>query len=170
MSLRVHARSRDGAATRGYSGGEADPYMSRLVKLVPAEAVGVYPLLLNQATANFGPKHWTTFLVAWVALMVVIIVRYATTRVPGKGAQWGAVMIAAIAFVIWVYVMRGDFGLEPLLAQQTAAAPPGAVTRTPEAAAAIAQGFEKTSQFIANMALVFWTMVVPAVYKGDQES
>lgn len=51
MSLRISSPSKTGGGRRGGAGEELEPdfYMSRLIKLLPAEAVAVYPMLHNRA-------------------------------------------------------------------------------------------------------------------------
>mgnify|MGYP001491133427 CR=1 FL=1 len=178
MSLRIAALPADGIRRAGYPGGpgdSSDAYMGRLVKLVPAEAVTVYPLLVSQAQTATGPNRMLVYVTAWVLLLVVIVLRWRATTVPGKGAQWGAVMIAAVAFFIWVHVMGGDFGFE-MVVNNMMAAPPG--TRGPAAAAVgdlrapapIDATIASMKSYLSNLALTTWTLVAPAVYKGESES
>lgn len=168
MTLRIGGSG--GEVRRDYPGargGGGDAYMSRLVKLVPAEAVTVYPVVMQQAnsvTPIDGPR-WAVYIAAWTMLAIVVILRWTATREPGKSAQWGAVLIAAVSFFIWVHVMGGDFGFERLLenlAQGTGTDPltrsgPGNVTDT--------DGLKK---FVSNLSLTAWTLLAPAVYRGDE--
>jgi hypothetical protein len=179
MSLRIAAQPADGIKRSGYPGGPpegSDAYMGRLVKLVPAEAVTVYPLLVSQAQSATGPNRMLVYVTAWVLLLVVIILRWKATSAPGKSAQWGAVLIAAVAFFIWVHVMGGDFGFEMLLEK---AAPPTPPRAAAGAAAAVAETrapapvdatFASMKSYLSNLALTTWTLIAPAVYKGDEES
>jgi len=136
--------------------------MERLVKLVPAEAVAVYPLLYNEAKglADAGNRARAIALVSWIILAVVVVLRAQATAVPHRGPQWVAVAVAAVSYVIWVYVFGGQFGVEgwangllPGFASDPAAPP------DPDAA--------KLKGLIGSVALVCWTLVVPAIYKGD---
>lgn len=165
MSMRVRAPLPAGDVRRGRGGADVmeDPYMSRLVKLVPAEAVGPYPFLMDYAdklTPDGSGPRWAVYFVAWVLLAIVLIVRWKTTSEPGKGAQWGAILIAATAFFIWVHVMKGDFGFELLLNKATEASSRGefgAVTPVND-----------IKQFVSNVLLMVWTTLAPVVYKGDE--
>jgi hypothetical protein len=158
MSLRVYAPS--SIRTRG----DADPsastgsYMERLVKLVPAEAVAVYPLLFNEAKSltDAGHRASAVALVSWIILVVVVVLRWQATATPERGAQWLAVAVAAISYIIWVYVFGGYFGIEGWI-------PPlwGNPGTAPDLDMAKFKGL------IGSLALVCWTLVVPAVYKGD---
>lgn len=162
MGLRVHSPSEIRTRGEGDSSEPSGSYMERLVKLVPAEAVAVYPLLFNEARglADPGNRARAIALVSWIILAVVIVLRAQATSVPHRGPQWVAVIVAAVSYAIWVYVFGGHFGVEgwmqgflPGLATDPAAPP------DPDAA--------KLKNLIGSLALVCWTLVVPAIYKGD---
>jgi hypothetical protein len=149
-----------------------DGYMSRLVKLVPAEAVGPFPFLMdyaNKLTMPDGSPRWAVYFVAWVLLIIVIVIRMRATSEPGQGPQWGAVLIAAVAFFIWVHVMNGDFGFEVLINRMTAGTGADGITRT-TAAVATPSSAQEIKTFIANVALMAWTTLSPVVYRGDAEA
>src|SRR5262245_23465989 len=115
MSMRVRAPLPAGEVRRGPGGAPVpvdDGYMSRLTKLVPAEAIGPFPILLEQAKTiapTDGTPRYAVYFVAWVLLLIVVLLRARATSEPGAGPQWGAVLIAAVAFVIWAHVLGGDF-------------------------------------------------------------
>lgn len=67
-----------------------------------------------------------------------------------------AVAVAAISFVIWVYVMKGDFGFYELGLKLIG----GVEAPAPEK-------LELAKQFLSSLALVVWTLLVPVFYKGD---
>lgn len=98
--LRISTSAR--AATVGKPAGPADPWLARLVKLVPAEVVAVYLAGRPLAEARYAGE-WP---VACFAL--VIIVRAWGTR-DRRGPQWISVAIASVSFVLWVYAMGGRF-------------------------------------------------------------
>lgn len=77
-----------------------DEWLTRLVKLVPAEVISVY--LAGIELAKTWPGIWTL-----VCLLLVILVRTVGTRQSNKPIQWIAVSVAAISFVIWVYATGG---------------------------------------------------------------
>ena len=143
-----------------------DGYMSRLVKLVPAEAIGPFPFLLESAKniPMADGSRMPVYFVAWVLLIIVVVLRYTATKEPGKGAQWGGVLIAAVAFFIWAHVMGGDFGFE-LLMNKVAGVDASGVSRTTGAVGS-AMGAE-AKNFYANVALMAWTTLAPVVYKGE---
>lgn len=162
MSLRVYApatiQTREGGDASALTGS----YMERLVKLVPAEAVAVYPLLYNEAKglADAGNRARAIVLVSWIILAIVIVLRLQSTAVPQRGPQWLAVAIAAVSYVIWVYVFGGYFGIEgwvhpwlPGISSDPTQLPDPDTT--------------KFKSLIGSLSLVCWTLVVPAIYKGD---
>jgi len=176
MSLRVRAPLPKGEERRGPGGAPMPPmddgYMSRMVKLVPAEAVGPFPFLLDSAQRlplPQGSPRWGVYFVAWVLLLVVVVLRARATSEPGAGAQWGGVLIAAVAFVIWVHVLGGDFGLEILLNKMLAGAGADGISRaTGGALSPDTAGQVKT--FVSNVTLTAWTILAPAIYRGDDST
>ena len=189
MSLRISTPSMGGDGRRGGAAEPREPdfYMSRLIKLLPAEAVAVYPLLQKNAekivrdvkasggngvaqtsstdaiagapsgvvsgvsnTAGHVPldADWLPMAMAWFVLLLVILLRWQATRDNNGNPQWGAVIIAAISFFLWVPTMGGTFGiLEFATSAQWIHWP------------------ESVKEFIPQVLLMFWTIVIPAFYK-----
>lgn len=175
MSLRVRGPVAPGEIRRGPGGAPMpamdDGYMSRMVKLVPAEAVGPFPFLMDYASRfapTDGSPRWSIYFVAWVLMIIVIVLRIQTTREPGKGPQWGAVLIAAVAFFIWVHVMKGDFGFELLINKMTAGTGTDGITRTTGAVGSTGTT-EEFKNFVSNVALMAWTTLAPVVYRGEDD-
>lgn len=203
MSLRIVSPTKDGRPRRNSGEQELEPdfYMSRLIKLIPAEAVAIYPLLHSRAdgvikdveqieawekrkgqgftqpvdsfsTEPIGPgdvtnqaiergpefllspfarepDHWLIIAMAWLTLVLVIVVRWQATRDPFSGhAQWGAVAIAAISFFLWVPTMNGSFGIMELASN-----------------AGLIDWKQPVQDFIPELALIFWTLIVPVFYR-----
>jgi hypothetical protein len=176
MGLRVRAPLPEGEVRRGPGGAPMpamdDGYMSRLVKLVPAEAIGPFPFLLESAKnvpMPEGSARMPVYFVAWVLLLIVIALRYRATLEPGKGPQWGGVLIAAVAFFIWAHVMGGDFGFELLLNRPAAGAGLDGISRTTGTIGSAAITPE-AKNFYANVALMAWTTLAPVVYRGEDET
>ena len=99
---------------------------------------------------------WAVWVLSWVLLLVVIVLRRYATATPQKGPQRAAVAVAAISFVIWVYVMKGDFGFYELGLKLIG----GVKAPAPEK-------LELAKQFLSSLALVVWTLLVPVFYKGE---
>lgn|GEM_PF-1078842 len=145
--------------TRG--AGDESPikvYLDRLVKLIPAEVVGLYlagksviqavyakdtaaaegadryALLTEQAPYWIG---WTLF-----CLAALIWVRAWATSSPKDGVapEWGAVSIAALSFLIWVYNFGDVFALAPDL----------------------------WVPLLAALLVIAWTFVVPLIYRDAE--
>lgn len=146
MSLRItsYRASRSAQAQAARPRGTFDSYLERLVKLVPAEAVAAYPFLRTQAP-DYG---WAEPLLAVVLLLVVIALRWRATATPSAGPQIPSIIISAISFIIYAFVV-GD----PLSLQSSQSIgvdlPKDAVT------------------YIAQILLVAWVLVVPMLYTGD---
>lgn len=169
MSLRVRAPLPAGDVRRGRGEVPEDAYMGRLVKLVPAEAVGTFPLLLTSAqqlAPGVGTEpRWTVYFVAWVMLLIVLVLRTSMTWERGRGPQWGAVLIAAVAFFMWAQTMGGAFGFE-MLYTHLASSSGDATTRSLIGQAA---ADSEISKFVTNVSLTAWTMLAPVVYRGDDQ-
>jgi len=98
--LRLNMAER--SAVVGKPAGPADPWLTRLVKLVPAEIVAVY-----LAGRPFAQEHYAGW---WpVACLVLTIVVRAWGTSDRRGPQWRSVLVSAISFVLWVYATGGHF-------------------------------------------------------------
>jgi len=187
MSLRI-GPSGDGEDRRRRSPDDASPagdfYMDRLVKLIPAEAITAYPFLHSRAVdvaamvaekapgaaagstvaaaaaGPYGSADWLPAGVAWLLLIVVILLRWQATRGPNGDAQWGAVLISAVSFLLWVPVLDGatggnasgavaSFGIFHVLVNDW-----GVIHWPPP-----------VQKFVPELLLVLWTILVPALYK-----
>jgi hypothetical protein len=111
--------------------------MERLVKLIPAEVVGLY--LVGQGII---PPNEKVAIVVWsiVCLALVILVRAKVTgdRANNLSPQWIAVGVSAISFVIWVYTMPGPF-----------------------------QVYHVAIPYLGSLAVLVWTFIVPFLYQGS---
>jgi len=104
--LRLHAPLRLNQAARslvvGKPAGPEDPWLARLVKLVPAEIVAVY--LAGRPLAQ--PRYAEAWPVVCLVLLVIVRAWGTSDR---RGPQWLSVAVSAVSFVIWVYAMGGRF-------------------------------------------------------------
>lgn len=125
-----------------YAQQQPDPefklYLDRLLKMIPAEIVSLYMI-----GTGFITTAQDTILVAWsvICFLLVFVVRIYATKDPAKKEppQWTAIIISALAFVIWLYWMGGPFVLYPEIHDKT----------------------------IASLLVLLWTFVIPIFYKGD---
>lgn len=112
-------------------------YLSRLLKMIPAEVLGVYTI-----GAGFIPKTEKMVEAIWalICLVLVVVVRLYGTADPaaGQGPQKVPVAVAAVAFVIWVYNLGGPFATYGL--------------HVP---------------YIGSLAVLLWSFLIPIFYKGD---
>ncbi len=99
-SLRIRCASK--ASVVGRPAGPLDPWLGRLVKLVPGEVVAVYLGGRAFAEARFAGE-WPL-----VCLVLVVVVR-AWSTADRRGPQWISVGVAASSFVLWVHAMGGRF-------------------------------------------------------------
>ena len=91
----------------GEPAGPVDPWLTRLVKLVPAEIVAVY-----LAGRPLAQEHYAGL---WpVACLVLTIVVRAFGTSDSSGPQWLSVGVSAVSFVLWVYATGGQFLTYPL--------------------------------------------------------
>ena len=129
-------------------------YMDRLIKLIPAEIIGLYLTVrgfwIGRTSAvsaslpsNPVPASRPGFLDWWpiVCVLLLLLTRLWGTRAPNGSwttIQISPVIIATVSFVIWVYAI-GDaiFGWKP--------EPP-----------------------YASTAVVVWVFLVPVFYKGSE--
>jgi len=112
-------------------------YMERLVKLIPAEVVGLY--LVGQGII---PPDQKVAIVVWsiVCLGLVVLVRAKTTgdRANSISPQWGAIAVSTVSFIIWVYTMPGPF-----------------------------QAYQLAIPYLGSLAVLVWTFIVPFLYQGS---
>ncbi len=83
-----------------YNSQVGDPYLSRLLKLVPAEVLALY-LTFKEVAAGFLGV-WAT-----ICLVLVVVVRTIGNRQAGKPIQIAAIIIATVSFVLWLYASGG---------------------------------------------------------------
>ena len=185
MSLRISSASSEDSGRRGMDGAavSTDYYLDRLVKLIPGEAIVVYPFLNSRAqsvidqikfegmtqagnqapkvlpaansspsdlaeTAMALPDHWLLIGISWLILLVVVLLRWQATRGEDGRAQWGAVAIAAVSFLLWVPVMNGSFGLFNVFEHYSHI-----------------HVYDAVERFIPELLLVLWTILIPAFYR-----
>lgn len=116
---------------------EFKEYLGRLVKMIPAEAIGMYA-----AGTGVIPPHETLVLGLWAALglMAVVALRaFATSdKAKGIGPQWPAVALSCVAYLIWLYAQGG-------LAQQLGIHVP----------------------WLGTLLIIAWGVFVPIFYRGE---
>jgi hypothetical protein len=121
---------------------DPDTYFSRLAKLVPGEALGLYitgASLINSSSSGTGNVNMLLWVLALAGVVLAVVVRSKATRDTQGHAQWGAVMIGVISFALWVASMPE--GSRPILPQG--------------------------DTILYVLLSVIWSAFVPVIYKGD---
>jgi|SRR5579859_1036976 len=145
MTLRVHAPPPPPAlAGLETEASQGDGWATRLAKLVPAEALGLYGAatsVIPVATAAFPAASRTIalYILAAVCLLFSAAIRWNATFANGR-PQYPAMAIAVISFVIWL----------------AALGPPNSPLELPV-------GY----RFVAPLCAIVWASVVSYFYKGD---
>jgi hypothetical protein len=125
--------------------GGLQQYLARVLRLIPAEVVTLYQGVrgvMETAVAGGDPdaKAWLTWL-PWVGLLLVIFVRAWGTRDhtgSWRTVQKGAVLIAAISFIVWVISLGHPIAY---------------------------LGINKP--WLGSVLLMVWPFLIPYFYKGD---
>lgn len=109
MSRRIQTGSKAGTLAPG--GQSQDDYLGRLAGYIPTEIVGLY-----LAASGVIPKAneqevvlWIVFAACWI--LTPIYLWYATND-PKKGPLVLQIMLASIAFPVWVFAIGGPFELQ----------------------------------------------------------
>ena len=116
----------------------ADSYLSRVVKLIPGEVMGLYTM-----AENIIPEDQTIGLVVitlFCAVSVVIIRANLTKdQKTKKSPQWIAVMVSLISFLIWVYCISS-----------------------------LSKTIGIYQQWVGTITMACWSFIIPWIYKGDE--
>ncbi len=145
MSLRIIPQTDE----EGVAGQDGDEWSTRIAKLIPAEALGLYgsAVALVPDTPYRLAALWV---VATICGGLTIVVRYRATRDPRTGApQVAAIVIALISFLIWLAALGG-----------TASTAAGSLLVSP---IILPTGLE----FAGSLVALLWGSVVPYFYTGD---
>ncbi len=98
----------------GPSGGApaptTDDYLSRLAKYIPAEIVGLFLFVTGVIPETPGPSNTTAqWVVFAVCCVLTFVYMWHATRREGGKALWPQVILATIAFPVWVFAIGGPF-------------------------------------------------------------
>jgi hypothetical protein len=86
---------------------EPDGWASRVAKLIPAEALGLYGAGLPLIPHNRIDGLWA---LAAVSLVFAGVLRFVATRDAQGKPQWAAIGIAAVSFALWVTALQPPAG------------------------------------------------------------
>lgn len=120
-----------------------DDYLARLVKLVPAEIVGLFTV--GKPFVDDGASLLVIWILICAGLCVLVRSRATSGSDAVTGAQWPAVVIATVSFFFWSYSS---------LQGSVLACPPSTTHCWYQPK-------------LASLLVLLWTFVVPYIYKGD---
>ena len=130
MSLRIERTIKPATGEEGIEQ-PGDDWSSRIVKLIPAEALGLYGTAIGLIAAlSEVEQRIGIWLVSAVCILIIVMLRLRATRDPasGRGPQMQAIAISVISFVIWLAALAATgasispfaglpyLGIAPLLA------------------------------------------------------
>ena len=105
-SLRIHSAPAPAPASLVPPAPKApDEYLTRLVKLIPAEIIALYLSIKG----TFGAHTEALRIWGLVCLVLVILVRAIATK-SNQSIQGLAVLVAAISFILWVSAGGNQIG------------------------------------------------------------
>lgn len=111
-------------------------YLSRLLKMIPAEVISLYLV-----GSGLIPEGQLIALTVWavICLIGVVIVRIYGTADPaqGKSPDWIHIAISVAAFIIWIYSLGGPF-----------------------------VAWNLHVPWVGSLLVLTWTFFVPLFYKG----
>jgi hypothetical protein len=112
MSRRIDTGHGPGLeANRPQSQTDGEGYLGRLAKYIPAEIIGLYlttsGVIPNRAD---GTTRWLPIWIVFVlnALLVPVFFYFATSS-DKKTPLWPQIILASIAFPVWVFAIGGPF-------------------------------------------------------------
>jgi hypothetical protein len=97
---------------QGTAGSDVDTYFDRVIKYIPADVVGAWVAVTGviNSQANVSPTIW------WLAFAVGTLAAAAwtwkQTSEPGKPTATVQILVATVAFVVWVFALGGPFAGE----------------------------------------------------------
>ena len=149
MSAPLRVKSHPSAAGFAADAGDTyKDYLNRLVKLVPAEVVGLYLVGKSAILAHYpagGPpvSGFMSAQAAWIiwsafCLVALFIVRGWATSDPKRKVppEYAAIAISAVSYLIWVYSFGDVFTI-----------------------------FNLWDPLIATFLVLAWTFIVPIFYR-----
>jgi len=88
-----------------------DGYLSRLAKYIPAEIVGLYLFMTGVIPQTSGQSNATAHWIVFAACCgLTFVYMWHVTRKEGSGKPlWSQVILATIAFPVWVFAIGGPF-------------------------------------------------------------
>lgn len=86
-----------------------EDFLGRLAKYIPAEIVGLYLAATGPVPKTDGDHQAILWLIFGACLVLTPIYMWFVTKDPQKGPLWLQVILATIAFPVWVFAIGGPF-------------------------------------------------------------
>ncbi|KQR66970.1 hypothetical protein [Pedobacter sp. Leaf176] len=95
-----------GSVTASSNGNTDDPYMAKLVKLVPAEIISIYLAVFTVLKGlNGNPEGNNTL--QWIVFVLMLIITPFYLRKVAKIESWRQISVSTFSFIFWVFSMGG---------------------------------------------------------------
>ena len=146
MSLRIHSKvSANARRQAGDTASEPTSSGEKIVKLIPAEALGLYgtgTAIIGAASADGdGMDKLGLGILAGACFILIILVRIMLTKEkPSDKPQWIGIGIAIISFLLWLLALGGDAGFSNVWGDR---------------------------EWMGALLALIWGTLVPVVYKGN---
>ena len=88
---------------------EPADYLGRLVGYIPAEIVALYLTAAGLVPQTTSAKQTVLWCIFGTCALLTPITLYFTTQDPKKGPLYLQVLLATIAFPVWVFAIGGPF-------------------------------------------------------------
>jgi len=102
-------RDLSGRGIAAFSSQQADGYVDRLLKYIPAEIVALYLGVINVIPPPQSDHKIALWVVSIISALCVPLYMYLATQKPHHGALWSQILISSVAFPLWVFAIGGPF-------------------------------------------------------------
>jgi|SRR4051794_11922605 hypothetical protein len=119
---------------------QSDDWMTRLAKLIPAEALAFYGTISGMIPTDDVARKTYLFGLAALTMVLTIVLRARATKAGFATPQWAAVAIAAASFLFWVAALPAE--ASPL-------------------------SIDPSKQWMPGVAAFIWATLVTMFYSGD---
>jgi hypothetical protein len=136
MSLRVTRPS----ILESVGGDGGDEWGTRIAKLIPAEALGLYGSAVALVPVASSARVGALWVIVLVCCLLTLLIRYRATLDPTtRTPQWPAITISIVSFLLWLVALGAPTSPIALPADLTFAGP---------------------------LAALLWGTAIPYIYKG----
>ncbi len=86
-----------------------DNYLTKLLKLIPAEIVTLYITLSAILDSSKDTTKGIEFAVFFIVLLLTPIYIYLITKDKNKKIPWKQIVVSTFSFLVWVFALGGPF-------------------------------------------------------------